>query len=178
MALQVNGGNPGMIGRMFARQNVTDLYSRQKSVDSAKSEKTNQAMDRVDLSPFAPRPLEASIVEDSGLTAEKINKGSKLTTEEVESLREDRVFAALTTLLAVGADPNTKLMGWPGGLPTPTQDEMHAAYRRLTQRMDRVDDTDDPDKTIRMRSETLENMRRIDTSQLSAAISDRLLAPA
>ncbi len=178
MALQVNGGNPGMIGRMFARQNVTDLYSRQKSVDSAKNEKTNQAMDRVDLSPFAPKPLEASVVEDSGLTAEKINKGTKLTSEEMESMREDRVFAALTTLIAVGADPNTKLLGWPGGLPAPTQDEMHAAYRRLTQRMDRVDDTADPEKTIRVRSETLESMRRTNTSQLSAAINDRLLTPA
>lgn len=178
MALQVNGGNPGMIGRMFARQNVSDVYSRQKNVDSGNNEKTNSAMDRVDLSSLAPKPLDASVVEDSGSTAEKINKGTRLTSEEEANLREDRIYAALTTLMAVGADPETQLLGWPGGLPAPTKDEMQAAYRRLTQRMDRVDDAQDPEKTLRMRSETLGTMRRINTSQLSSVISDRLFSTA
>lgn len=170
MSLQVSGGDAGVIGRMFARRNIQDLYTRKRPAVEAAEEMGAAPVDRVDLSPQAPRPLSASYVESAAGTAQKLAGRGKLTSDETQSLREDRVFAAISTLIAVGADPDggAGLKGWPGGIPAPTGAEMEAAYRRLAQRLDRVDDASDPETAKRGRSAVLEKVRNVDFGELAA----------
>ena len=170
MSLEVNNGNAGVIGRMFARQNVQGLYGKQKTAVDAVDEKNPAAVDRVDLSPFAPKPLAASMVELAAETAQKLNTTGRLTSDETEALREDRVYAAIATLIASGVNSRagSTLKGWPGGIPAPTSAEIEAAYRRLSQRLDRVEDAENPDSAQRTRTSVLEKARNINFGELAA----------
>ena len=167
MALQVSGNNPGTIGRMFARQNVQDLYGRQKSVVETADVKSPDQVDRVVLSSQAPKPLSASLVEDAMGTGKKLSGKGRLTADEEDALREDRVFAAVAMLAALGTEAETRLPGWPGGLPAPTREEMEAAYRRLSQRLNKVDEASNPETASRARVEIVEKNRKTDFGELA-----------
>lgn len=174
MAIQVNGSNPGVIGRMFARQNVTEVYGRQKTAVAEAEEGSAATVDKVDLSPLVPKPLSAAYVEDAYATAEKLGQGGKLAANEAEALREDRVYAALTALMALGGDSDAQQLKWPGGLPAPTREEMQAAYRRLSQRLDKLDEAGDPEQAQLSRIKTLEGMRKTDMGELADTIGNAL----
>lgn len=162
MALQVTGGNAGVIGRMFAKRNVQEIYSKQKGAAGETDERMIEAVDTVDLSPFAPKPLAASLFESASGTAAKLTSGASLSPGEVSTLREDRVYAAVAALIAMGTDSESRLPGWPGGLPTPSRYELETAYRRLSQRLENVEATNDPEATQRGRMETIERNRNAD----------------
>lgn len=162
MALQVTGGNAGVIGRMFAKRNVQEIYGRQKGAPEESDEKAAGAVDTVDLSPFAPKPLPASLFESAAGTASKLLSGASLSQGETSALREDRVFAAVAALVAMGTDFDSRLPGWPGGLPAPSRNELESAYRRLSQRLENIEATNDPEAARRGRMETIEKNRNAD----------------
>lgn len=164
MAVQIAGGSAGVIGRMFAKRNVQEIYSKQRTATEEADDRITDAVDRVDLSPFAPKPLAASLVESASGTAAKLLTGASLTSVEESALREDRVFAAVATLIAMGGNADSPLPGWPGGLPTPTRQELETAYRRLSQRLENVEAASDPEAALRGRVETIEKNRNADFS--------------
>lgn len=176
MALQVSGNNAGVIGRMFARQNVNEIYGRQKGVTETLDEKSADRLDRVDLSPLAPKPLDASLVEDASGAAAKLTSGKKLTSGEEDALREDRVFATVTTLMALGVDDESRLPGWPVGLPTPSREEMETAYRRISQRLKNVEGAVNPDVAQRGRSELIDKNRNADFAALATRATNLISA--
>lgn len=165
MSAQINNYNFSTIGRMFARQNVPSVYGMQKAAGEAEAEPDAAQVDRVSLSPFAPRPLNAGLFRDAVDTARTLGEGGKLTADQAQRLREDRIFAAVAALATVGdngADAQNR--SWPGGIPAPTQEEMEVARRRLSQRLDSEENLDDAEAA---RAERVELLRKIGKRDLS-----------
>lgn len=170
MALAVNGAQSGVIGSLYARRNLGETYARQKAVGEAAGESAS-ASDRVELSSAVPKPFSARTFEDALRVSETLATGGSLTSDQDASLREDRVFAALSALIAVGAGGDEAVRVWPGGLPAPTREELEAAYRRLSQRLERSGDAGDPEEAARSRLDTLEQGRGADFDALSAGLT-------
>lgn len=154
----------GVIGKMFAQQNIPGLYNRQRKGDPEESAVNSlpEAVDRVELSSFAPRPLDAPYVEEAEKVGRELAGTGVLSGENAVRLREDRVFAAVSTLMALGITEKKYPLNWPGGLPRPTSDEMSAAYRRLTQRLSKLNEASDPTNVDASRRATLDNWRGVD----------------
>ncbi len=89
-----------------------------------------------------------------------MNGKGRLTSDEESNLREDRVYAAITVLIAMGTDTeDATLSGWPGGLPAPTREELETAYRRLSQRLQNIDDANNPALANQSRLDVLDRNR-------------------
>lgn len=107
--------------------------------------------DRVELSPNAPRPLDARILQRAAAVADSL----EISPETTEKLRQDRIYAVVGVLAAIarqGAEPQ-----WAGGLPAPTKAELAAAYRRIHQRLSRMDTVRNPESMSTIRSEIIES---------------------
>lgn len=145
MSTQVHDYSFSNIGRMFARQNVPNIYGLAKSASAAEAEEAGGAVDSVSLSPYAPKPLEATLFEDALSAGKAITSGAKLPDDQEIRLREDRVFAAVSALALLGDDgeDGTLPRQWPGGIPAPTSEELEAARRRLSQRLQNVESAQD-----------------------------------
>ncbi len=157
---QINNNSFSNIGRMFARRNVPEAYGFAKAAGTADLEAAPEQIDRVSLSPLAPRPLPARLLEEALDSGRTLGQGKKLSADRVEKLREDRVFAAVSALALVGetGEETGMTKAWPAGLPAPTPEEMDAARRRLAQRPRQVDEAEDPEA---VRTGRLELLRRI-----------------
>lgn len=166
MSAQIGNHNFTNIGRMFARQNVPAVYGQQKAAVTADDEAVSGAVDQVSLSPFAPRPYAAKFFEDAVRVGRSIGNDGRLSPGTSERLREDRVFAAVSALAIVGED-GTGGRSWPGGIPTPTPEELEAARRRLAQRLDNPAEAEDPAAAQRDRLSLLERLGRRDISVLA-----------
>ncbi len=127
-----------------------------------------QSLDSVVLSAAAPKPLLAGQVEAAGQAAQEVAEGT-VAAGTVRNLREDRVFAALTILAAVGQSGQGSPRGWPGGLPAPTREELSTAYRRLAQRLDRPEQVSDPSAAQNLRRTILDHFRGEDFSAIALA---------
>lgn len=174
MSAQIGNHAFGNIGRMFARQNVPTVYARQRSAgDATGVETTESNMDSVSLSAFAPKPLDAVDFETAMEYSGYLSGGGKgmATAAAEERLREDRIFAAVSALAAMGVSgegfelPNR----WPGGIPVPTREELEVARRRLSQRLQNVDQTSDPEKVQLDRTALVEKLRKRDFGALALA---------
>lgn len=172
MAFEVANNAFGNIGRMFARQNVSAVYGRQKSSAQAEDEEAVAGVDRVTLSSSAPQPLSADLLEDAMSTAKTVGEGGKLSKDSEQRLREDRVFRAVSTLAMIYKD-ETQLgnRGWPGGLPQPTAEELEAAKKRLSQRLRNLDTAADPEQAQNDRMALFDRIRNRNVGDVSAANS-------
>lgn len=170
--MQIAEHNAVNIGRLFARQNVPTVYGKQQSdTVAAKESGAVGPMDRVELSSNAPKPLSASLFQDAWDTGESIGSGDKLSPDQNTRIREDRVFAAIAAMTMLGAtgSQGEPTVGWPGGVPVPTQAEMEEARRRLSQRFQRMDATDDPEAVQKNRLDLLEKLANRDNLAMAAA---------
>ncbi len=159
---QINNNSFTNIGRMFARRNVPEVYGFAKAAATADPEAIQEQVDRVSLSPLAPRPLPARLLEEAMDTGRLMNDGKKLPADRVERIREDRVFAAVSALAAIGetGEETGSPRSWPVGLPAPTSEEMEVARRRLAQRLRGVDQAEDPTGVQMGRVELLQRIGR------------------
>ncbi|MDR3210415.1 MAG: hypothetical protein LBU79_00670 [Planctomycetota bacterium] len=171
MSVQIDGVGAGLIGRMFARQNMQDLYARQKVIADTENESNTLAVDRVDLSPLAPQPLSARLVEEAVETADKLAGEGDLSTGETKALSENRVFAVVSALMALRVDPETQLLGWPSLIPVPTPEELQAARRRLAQKMTELDTVEDSQAVQQERMTALDSTRNLDFRELSLTLT-------
>ncbi|MDR1611569.1 MAG: hypothetical protein LBT97_02170 [Planctomycetota bacterium] len=177
MALLATGTHSGVIGSLYARRNLGETYARHKATGED-LERGVAASDRVELSSAVPKPLPARFVEEAKLASETLAAGGVLSPGQTAALREDRVFAALAAFMAVGATGEAGTVPpWPGGLPAPTRDELEAAYRRLSQRLERPGDADDPEGALRSRLDALEQGRGADFLALSTSLTGAAAAP-
>lgn len=169
MSVQVHNNFHGGIGRMFARQNVSALYEGAKSREAAAPEAGAGILDKVSLSGQVPRPFEARFLEEAADAGRRMGRGGALSGDELARLREDRVFGAMSVLAAIGDDgsPESLKRSWPGGLPTPTREELEAARRRLAQRLDGLDGTDDSARVQDTRLRLLERIGRRDLGEIA-----------
>lgn len=173
MSAQVNNNNFTNIGRMFARQNVPGVYGRQKIASEAGAEVPPEQVDRVSLSPFAPRPLNASLVRDAFAAAKTMETGGRLSQAQGERLREDRIFAAVAALATLGGDDVEPMRrNWPGGLPVPSSEELEVARRRLAQRLDQVDEVEDGAVVQEERVGLLQRIGRRDLTAIGPPADD------
>lgn len=170
MTVQVASHNFSAIGRMFARQNVPAVYGRQKAAGSVDMESGAQAVDSVDLSSFAPKPLSGEMFSDAMDTGRVINGGGRLSTDRMEKLREDRIFSAVSALAAMGLEGENEGLpaSWPAGLPAPTKEEMEEARRRLAQRLQHDEMGADTADLQRERATLLDKVRKSDFSAFSS----------
>ena len=167
MSAQItNNNNYGNIRRMFARQNVGSVYGAQKSASGLKADEEAAQVDKVSLSAFAPRPLNADFLEDAMAAGKTLQDGGKLSAADQDRLREDRVFAAVTALALLGYDEETgTARSWPGGLPSPSAAELEEARRRLAQR---PRDTEAAQDYKQVQRDRLDLMQKVGKKDLSA----------
>lgn len=172
MSVQTNNNFYGGIGRMFARRSLPALYGAQRTNPQEGEGGASETVDRVSLSPQAPRPLPAGYLEDALGAGRELTAG-RLDAESAERLRADRVFGAMAVLAALGDDGNSDSLrlSWPGGLPTPTRDELEAARRRLSQRLHNLDEAKDPEAAQRGRFELLERIGKRDLQGVAAGMA-------
>ncbi len=162
MSAQIQHYGNGSIGRMFARQNVPSVYGKQKqNAEAPAAEEDGALVDRVSLSPDAPKPLDAAFMEDAFRAGETIASGGALSGEDSERLRMDRVFAAVSALSLLGKD-GEGAVSWPGGFPVPSQAELEAARRRLAQRPQNTEQAANPSHVQAARQEILDRVTRRD----------------
>jgi hypothetical protein len=170
MSVQVGSNGFSNIGRMFGRLNAPGLYGMQKSAAAGVIDDGAESVDRVSLSSQAPKPLPARLLEDALIVGNELANGGRLPLEKVEQLREDRVFAAVSALAAMGAGDAVEAraldFAWPGGLPAPTSEEMEAARRRLAQRLQNLELAGDPGAAQSGRAEL---WRKVAKRDLTAA---------
>ncbi len=170
--MQIAEHNAVNIGRLFARQNVPTVYGKQQNDTAvAKESGVVGAQDRVELSSYAPKPLSASLFQNAWETGQTLGSGGKLSSEQTERIREDRVFAAIAAMTlqgANGSDTDANI-GWPGGIPRPSDAEMEEARRRLSQRFQRMEAMEDPDAVQKNRLDLLEQLANRDNLAMAAA---------
>ncbi|MDR0363057.1 MAG: hypothetical protein LBJ46_10310 [Planctomycetota bacterium] len=172
MAVQVPGTYTGMIGNLYARQNLGELYGRQKATEAEQPRENASLSDRVELSRAVPRPLSARLVEEAREVHDTLFGGKRLNAAQETAMREDRIFAAVAALMAIGVTGEEPVMpAWPGGLPVPTREELEAAYRRLSQRLDKLDDAEDADRAAGIRIELLDRARGADLLEASTRLA-------
>lgn len=170
MSLQVTGAGAGSVGRMLARRTLPEAYAKRQSGGGESAAETAATLDVVSLSAAVPKPFASADMEDAMATAKTAADGGRLSGTESGKLREDRVFAALTYLLAMDYNGEGQVPGWPGGLPSPTAEEMRAAQRRLSQRLT-VPDSDDEGarEAVRERERLLDRLKSPGTAGLTQA---------
>lgn len=160
---------PGAVGRMFARQNVSSVYGAQKSAREGEAEETGGIQDKVSLSAQAPKPLTTGFLERALSTGRTLADGAKLPASDETRLREDRVFAVVSALALAGYSETNPVVGWPGGLPSPTREELDAARRRLTQRPTDTGDAANVPGVMNDRLDLLERIGKSDFTSLAFA---------
>lgn len=168
MSVSINNNYTGNIGRMFARQNVTSLYSAQKNTATQEVNRSRETGDTVSLSQFAPKPLTTSFLQEAMDAGKAMASGDDLNQSTEGRLREDRIFAAVTALALLGYDESQgKLAHWPGGFPAPTAEEIDVAKRRLSQRPYASDESADTETAQNDRLDLLERLGQRDTAQMT-----------
>ncbi|MCD7897716.1 MAG: hypothetical protein LUG50_13750 [Planctomycetaceae bacterium] len=157
------------VGRMFARQNVPSVYGLQKNSAAGLGDAQVQPTDTVSLSAAAPKPLTANFLEDAIGVGKRLAGGTEtMAAEDTERLREDRVFAAVSALAMIGFDAESgQAPRWPGGLPTPTTEELDVARRRLAQRPQNPEEAANPEALGKDRLSILSAVGRTDFGTLS-----------
>jgi len=163
-----------LIGRMFARSEMASMYARQKNADQSRDETVDGTAqgDRVELSANAPRPLDARMIDEAVQVAQRMASGQTLSPSQTQRLREDRVFASLTALFAVGANKGRIGDAWfEGNAEAPSGMELESTFRRLSQRVAELDQSMDPRKVEESRLAALEAFRGIDFQELARVLS-------
>ncbi|MCL2001204.1 MAG: hypothetical protein FWG74_07195 [Planctomycetes bacterium] len=179
---QVNNNIFSNLGRMFAKRNVPEAYSLTKAAGTADPESPSGQIDQVSLSPFAPRPLPARLFEEALDSGRLMGQGKKLPDGLQKRIREDRIFAAVSALAAIGetGEETGMTRAWPAGLPVPTPEEMEMARRRLTQRFWQLDQAEAPAAAQQQRVELLNRIgqRNFAASEAREDIPPIISAPA
>jgi len=165
-----------LIGRMFARTESASMYARQKNADPSRNETieaTSQGGDRVELSANVPRPLDARIVEEAIKVAQRMMSGQALSPSQSQRMREDRVFASLTSLFAAGANKGRLAGAWlDGNAETPTGSELESTYNRLSQRVAEMDLAADARRLEEARLTALDAFKGVDFQALVRLLSE------
>ncbi|MDR1535526.1 MAG: hypothetical protein LBU64_10600 [Planctomycetota bacterium] len=165
MSVQIGGGVFSNIGRMFGRLNAPEVYGNGKSREIEPESATAGGIDQVNLSSLAPKPLSARLLEEAVAAGRELNRG-RVSPGNGERLREDRVFAAVSTLAALGFDEiKGSELSWPGGIPVPTREELEAARRRLAQRLDSPEQAENREAAGRIREELWRKVAGLDLSE-------------
>lgn len=174
MSVNITNNYTGNIGRMFARQNVSSVYGAQKSSPAGELAAQDALVDRVTLSSFAPKPLTTGFLEEAMQAGKAMGSGQELPEETTARLREDRIFAAVSALTLIGYEANSGGMAhWPGGIPTPSAEEMEVARRRLSQRPSVSEQTAD---VATVQNERVELLSRIGKTDLMSAAGGQTLS--
>jgi hypothetical protein len=170
MSVQINNQNFTSLGRMFAKQNVPAVYGRQQFAGADEPERAIERVDQVSLSGMAPKPLTASLFQEAVDTGRMLSSGEPLPEGRMDRLREDRVLSAMSALALLGEDGENGLtFSWPGGLPSPTREEMSTARKRLSQRLEFDEAAGDPDEIQYDRMELLKRLRESDKAGAARA---------
>ena len=126
----------------------------------------------VSISDLVPKPLSAKKMENAQTMAEKLRDGDILTVREEDNLREDRILAAIVGMRLIQQGEGVLEKRWIGGMNPPTEEELDAAYRRLTQRVSSPSEAENPESVRQFRLELLDTYREYKQEQknkLSAA---------
>ncbi len=169
MSANITNQYPGAVGRMFARQSAPTVYGAQKKAGEMETEDANAIRDSVSLSPLAPKPLTTGFLESAFAAGKTMTDGASLASDSKTRLREDRVFAAVSALTLAGYSQENPMPGWPGGIPTPTREELEAARRRLAQRPTDSGDAGNAQAVLDNRIELLQRVGKTDLSSLAFA---------
>jgi len=129
-------------------------------------------VDKVELSASAPRPLDAPMLEKAHIAATKLTAGDELSAGEAARVHSDRVFAAVSVLLAMGMGSKDVQQSLPlkliaTGLPAPNAEELKTAFRRIHQRMDNLDRVRDPRGVQQVREQTISQLRPMNFEQMA-----------
>ena len=147
---EVDDGNKGFLSSTVDTVTLASKVGARKIVSSYET---------VQFSKLVPKQLPAKKLETADILSKKINNGELLSFKEESSIREDRVLAAIVGMRFMQNNVNNIDKRWVGGLNPPTDAELDAAYRRLTQRVSSPEEVDDPDYIHNMRVELLDTYR-------------------
>lgn len=189
------------LDRMLYRGAAATGYARDAaaSSESAKGTVTERG-DSVALSENTPRQIEQAVLRDAIRTAEKISGGQKLSTDEMERMREDPAFSAMTAMFAMqnatrasladylGSSSAGTLLGatsggtslealasrvagqWPADVDTPSASDLAGMTRRLSQRLSGTEGVVDGSRLQTQRRDLAEMFRSGDYAQLAALL--------
>lgn len=156
-----------MNGR-FAQFSYQGGNQRHGSGGGSRSAKATH--DAVELSPNVPEPFTSADMAQARDVANAVAAGQELTTPMMDRLRMDRVFYALATLQGMNANQAAAVMQVPG-IPSPTKEELAAAYKKLSQHVRPTGGASDTIMTARLqRIDLIEAYRSADF----AAIAEEL----
>ncbi len=129
-------------------------------------------VDKVELSASAPKPLDARLLEKAHATAAKLTAEDELSGGEAARIHSDRVFAAVSVLLAMGmgdaeATRNLPLKLIATGLPAPSAEELKTAFRRIHQRVDNLESVRDAQSVKQAREQTITRLRPVDFERMA-----------
>lgn len=113
----------------------------------------------VRFSELVPKQIKAKKLEDADYLAARIDSGRKLSGKDEKDLREDRIFAAIVGMRLMQQSGEDVPKRWIGGFDQPTDQELEAAYRRLTQRVSNPDEVEDAEYIHNMRIELVDYYR-------------------
>jgi hypothetical protein len=166
-------GVGGFIGRMFGNSSVPQAYTQVRQGIRENTNSESALTDRVELSANAPKPLQAKDLEYASQIADKLKNGEKLSVGDQEYLREDRVFAATVVLSLLGKGVNLESVNWSTGLPAPSEAEMNEAYRRVSQRLQDLDQVADKDGVRDLRRNIIDNLRGTDFGAVENYLAEK-----
>ena len=134
----------------------------------------------VSISDLVPKPLAAKELEVAESLASKLEGSGILKVREEDKLREDRILAAIVGMRLIQQGAGDLDKRWIGGLNPPSEKELDAAYRRLTQRVSSPAEVKDPESVRQMRLELLDTYREYkqELKNKASAEEDKLASAA
>ena len=162
----VDEGNSGVLSSTVDTVTLASKVGVRKIVSSYES---------VQLSKLVPKQLPAKTLETADELSKKIGNGDVLSFKDETSIREDRVLAAIVGMRFMQNNVDNIDKRWVGGLNPPTDAELDAAYRRLTQRVSSPDEVEDPEYIHNMRIELIDTYREYSESKKNIEMEQSLL---
>lgn len=154
----------------FAQMSYGDPHSRRQGTGHHSSASVQK--DAVTLSSNVPEPFNATeILSARSISSDLTNGTQTAPTATVERVRMDRVFAALAVLTAMQAN-DQNVLPQAMGIPTPTADELEAAYKKLSQHVRNDLTGKEPEGILTAKAQRLalvEGFRGVDFSVLVEA---------
>ncbi len=127
------------------------------------------------FSRLVPRRIPAKKLEAAEKIARKLSAGNMLTMSEEDSLREDRIFAAIVGISLLQQGTEEIAGSWSEGLPPPTTAELEIASQRLTQRVSSPNDVADPDAIHKLRIALLDSYSEYKQLQKNIGVSSETM---
>ena len=152
-------GNAGLLAGNYGKaeseveSSAVDIVTLASKVGSRKIANNYET---VQFSELVPKPLKAKTLEDADYLSSRIADKRILKSKDEKELREDRIFAAIVGMRLMQQSGEDVPKRWVGGFDKPSDQELEAAYRRLTQRVSSPHEADDPEYIHNMRVELVD----------------------